>query len=77
MFKTIKNGVPDKGMIAWEKTLRPTDIQKVASYILSKQGSNPPNGKAPQGDIWKDEEAATPASDTTATQPAATGTESK
>lgn len=76
VFKTIKVGVPDKGMVAWEKALRASDIQKVASFILSKQGTNPPNAKAPQGDIWKDE-AAAPAADTTATKPAATGAESK
>ena len=66
VFKTIKYGVPDKGMIAWQATLRPADIQKVASYIVSKQGSNPPNPKAPQGVVWK-EDAAAPA-DTTATK---------
>lgn len=49
IFKTIKYGVPDKGMIAWEKTLRPKQISDLASYILSLQGSNPPGAKAPQG----------------------------
>jgi cytochrome c oxidase cbb3-type subunit 3 len=45
-------------------------MQQVASYILSLQGSNPANAKAPQGELWK-EEAAAPA-DSTAT-PAVTG----
>lgn len=27
-------------------------MQKVASYILSLQGTNPPNQKAPQGDLF-------------------------
>ncbi|MFN0173810.1 MAG: cbb3-type cytochrome c oxidase N-terminal domain-containing protein [Saprospiraceae bacterium] len=58
LFKTIKYGVPDKGMIAWSSTLKPVDIQKVASYILTLKGTNPPNPKAPQGVIWKDEAAA-------------------
>jgi len=49
IFKTIKYGVPDKGMIAWEKTMRPKQIAELASYILSLQGSNPPGAKAPQG----------------------------
>jgi cytochrome c oxidase cbb3-type subunit 3 len=26
----------------------------VASYVLSLQGTNPPNPKAPEGDFWKD-----------------------
>lgn len=49
IFKTISNGVPEKGMVAWSKTLKPDAIQKVASYILSLQGTNPPNAKAPEG----------------------------
>ena len=31
-------------------------MHKVASYILSLQGSNPPNGKAPQGDLYVPEQ---------------------
>jgi cytochrome c oxidase cbb3-type subunit 3 len=55
VFKTIKYGVPLKGMIAWETQLNPTDIQKIASYILSLKGSNPVNPKAPQGELYKEE----------------------
>ena len=55
VFKTIKYGVPDKGMIAWASQLKPVDMQKVASYILTLQGTNPPNPKAPQGVLWKEE----------------------
>lgn len=67
IFKTIKYGVPDKGMISWQSQLKPADMQKVASYILTLKGTNPPNPKAPQGTIWKEDAAAAPA-DTTATQ---------
>ncbi len=52
VFKTIKYGVPEKGMISWQSQLKPAEIQAVASYILGLQGSNPPNAKAPQGDLW-------------------------
>jgi cytochrome c oxidase cbb3-type subunit 3 len=62
VFKVIKYGVPEKGMIAWSAQLKPVDIQKVASYILTLKGTNPPNPKAPQGEIWKEEGTA---SDTT------------
>jgi cytochrome c oxidase cbb3-type subunit 3 len=55
VFKVIKYGVPEKGMISWQAQLKPSDMQKVASYILSKKGSNPPNPKAPQGEVWKEE----------------------
>lgn len=58
VFKTVKNGVPEKGMIAWSAQLKPSDIHKVASYILTLQGSNPPNGKEPQGDKYVAEETA-------------------
>jgi cytochrome c oxidase cbb3-type subunit 3 len=54
IFKTIKYGVPAKGMIAWQAQLKPEAIQKVASYILTLQGTNPANGKAAQGTIWTD-----------------------
>jgi cytochrome c oxidase cbb3-type subunit III len=53
IFNTISVGVPDKGMISWQSQLTPEDIQKVASYIVSLQGTNPPNPKPPQGVICK------------------------
>ena len=52
VYKTVKNGVPEKGMIAWSAQLKPADMYKVSSYILSLQGTNPPNAKAPQGDKY-------------------------
>lgn len=52
VFKTVKNGVPEKGMIAWSAQLKPSDIYKVSSYILTLQGSNPANGKEPQGEKY-------------------------
>lgn len=50
VFKTIKYGIPEKGMISWEKTLSPKQISEVANYVLSLQGSHPQNAKAPQGE---------------------------
>ena len=49
LFHTITNGVPEKGMIAWNKTLNPIQIQKVSSFILSIKGTNPVGAKEPQG----------------------------
>jgi cytochrome c oxidase cbb3-type subunit 3 len=63
IFKTIKYGVPAKGMIAWEAQLNPAQMQQVSSFILTLAGTEPANGKAPQGDIWVDGATAT---DTTA-----------
>lgn len=65
VFKTIKYGVPEKGMISWQSQLNPAAMQKVASYIISLKGTNPPNAKAPQGEIWVEAGAA---ADTTATK---------
>jgi cytochrome c oxidase cbb3-type subunit 3 len=50
VFKTIKYGVPEKGMIAWQQKLKPEEIQDVTGYILSLQGTRPANAKEPQGD---------------------------
>jgi len=51
IFNLITVGVTEKGMISWKDQLTPEQIQQVASYIVSLQGSNPPNPKPPQGDI--------------------------
>lgn len=75
LFHTISNGGRDgKGMIAWKATLKPTEIQQVASYVLSLQGSNPVNPKAPDGDVWIDPEAKTATAAATVAAPATTAT---
>ncbi len=56
VFKTVSDGGRDgKGMVAWKKTLKPKDIAKVSSYILSLQGTIPANPKKAEGDLWKEE----------------------
>lgn len=52
IFTTIKYGVPAKGMIAWKAELRPSQMQEVASYIKGLRGTNPPNQKEAQGEIF-------------------------
>ena len=52
IFKTIKYGWADKGMKSWKDDLSPMQIAQVASYIKTLAGTNPPNGKAPQGDLY-------------------------
>jgi cytochrome c oxidase cbb3-type subunit 3 len=49
VFKTIKYGVPEKGMISWEKSMSAQQISDIANYILSMQGTKPADPKAPQG----------------------------
>jgi cytochrome c oxidase cbb3-type subunit 3 len=38
--------------------LKPKEMQKVASYIISLKGSNPKDPKAPDGEVWVEEAAA-------------------
>lgn len=57
IFKTIKYGVPEKGMISWKSQLQPAELRALACYILSQEGKGSPTQKAPQGDIWKAEPA--------------------
>lgn len=52
LFTTIKNGVVDKGMPAWGKAMSPKDVRDVTFYVMSLQGTNPPDAKAPQGELF-------------------------
>ncbi len=64
VFNTIMEGGRDgKGMVAWKATIKPSDIQKVASYVLSLQGTNPkdPKPTEPEAKEWKEDGAAAPA----------------
>lgn len=58
IFHTIKYGYPDKGMQPWGNKFSPKEISFIASYIKSVKGSNPPNAKKPQGELYADEPAA-------------------
>jgi cytochrome c oxidase cbb3-type subunit 3 len=49
IFKTIKYGVPEKGMRPWKSEINAPDMALLSSYIMSLQGSNPPGAVAPQG----------------------------
>ncbi|MBN4085558.1 c-type cytochrome, partial [Flavobacteriaceae bacterium AH-315-B10] len=56
VFKVISEGGRDgKGMIAWRQSLKASEIAQVSSYLLQFQGTTPANPKAPEGDIWVDE----------------------
>jgi cytochrome c oxidase cbb3-type subunit 3 len=57
IFKTIKYGWPEKGMQAWQKMYSPSQIKNLASYIKTLSGTNPPNPKAPQGDLFVESKA--------------------
>lgn len=58
VFNTISEGGRDgKGMVSWKQILKPVEIAQVSSYLLQFQGTTPANPKAPEGDIWIDENA--------------------
>ena len=48
---TVVDGVLEKGMPPWGKVLKPNQLDAVVAYIYTLRGTNPPNPKAPQGDL--------------------------
>ena len=52
LAEMIKNGNLQKGMTPFKNQLTDKEILEVASFVLSRHGSNPPNAKAPQGDKY-------------------------
>ncbi len=67
IFNTIMEGGREgKGMVPWKATIKPSDIQKIASYIVTLQGSNPADAKPAEGDKWVDENASKAENATTA-----------
>lgn len=76
IFKSIKYGWTDKGMREWGSELKPVEMQQVASYIKSLRGTNPPNAKEKQGELYIEDGAkpladSAPAADSTKSAPAA------
>ena len=64
IFKLISEGSKNNpSMVAWKANLSAKDIQSVSSYILTLEGSNPPDAKAAEGEIWAEtgDAAAVPA----------------
>ena len=51
VYTVIKEGVPEKGMISWKAMLSPEKMRDVSNYIKSLRGTNPPDAKAPQGEL--------------------------
>lgn len=60
IYKTIKNGYPDKGMQAWNTKFNPKEISQLAGYIKSLRGTNPPGAKLPQGEMYMDSTTVAP-----------------
>jgi cytochrome c oxidase cbb3-type subunit III len=71
IFKLVSEGSTNNPVMApWKDVIKPSDIQKLASYIVSLGGTNLANAKEAEGEIWVDEvvtetETATTISDST------------
>jgi cytochrome c oxidase cbb3-type subunit 3 len=65
IYRSIKNGYPDKGMQSWATVYTPKEMSYLASYVKTLHGTNPPNAKAPQGDLYVDGSTTAPAGDST------------
>ncbi len=58
VFKLIAEGSKNNPtMVGWAKTLGTKQVQKVASYVLSLQGTKPAGGKPAEGEKWVEEAA--------------------
>jgi cytochrome c oxidase cbb3-type subunit III len=52
IVKVINVGVPLKGMIPWKGILKDKEINAVADYILTLEGTTPAAPKAAQGELY-------------------------
>lgn len=66
IYLSIKTGYPDKGMQAWAVKFTPKQMSELASYVKTLRGTNPPNGKPAQGDLFEEAAAGSTAAPTAA-----------
>ncbi|MFZ4056688.1 MAG: cbb3-type cytochrome c oxidase N-terminal domain-containing protein [Ferruginibacter sp.] len=60
IYNTLKVGYADKGMQSWAGKFSPKEMSQIASYVKTLKGTNPPNPKAAQGDLYTDAPVAKP-----------------
>lgn len=51
IYHVVNEGVPEKGMIPWKSMLTELQMMEVSAYIATLRGTNPPNPKAPEGEL--------------------------
>jgi cytochrome c oxidase cbb3-type subunit 3 len=51
ILQSIRQGYPEKGMPPWDKLIPLEEQVPLAAYVMSLQGTNPPNAKEPQGEL--------------------------
>ena len=58
IFHTVsEGGRAGKGMIAWKSELKPNEMAQVSSYVMTLVGTNPADGKEPEGELWTGDDA--------------------
>lgn len=50
IYKSIADGIVEKGMIAWMPILGGEKVKQVTAYVSTLKGTNPANAKAPEGE---------------------------
>jgi cytochrome c oxidase cbb3-type subunit 3 len=54
ILESFRKGFPEKGMPPWDKLIPLEDHVPLAVYVMSLQGTDPPNAKEPQGELIED-----------------------
>lgn len=63
VFKVIKFGAVEKGMMSWKGVFSATEIAQLSSYIKSIGGTKPVGAKEPQGELYKEVAVVAPLAD--------------
>lgn len=67
VYQTLKVGYADKGMQSWAIKFNPKEMSEIASFVKTLKGTNPPNAKAKQGDLYVEATAGSATGANTAT----------
>lgn len=54
IFYSVKYGWQEKGMKSWQNDLSPLQIAQVSSFVRTLHGTNPPNPKDKQGELYSE-----------------------
>ncbi len=49
ILRTVREGVPEKGMLAWKDLISADELDSVVAFVWSIRNTTPPNPKAPEG----------------------------
>ncbi|MCA9782482.1 MAG: c-type cytochrome [Candidatus Delongbacteria bacterium] len=52
IMHTVRKGVLEKGMLAWENILKPEELENVVAFVYTLRDTTPANPKAPEGELY-------------------------